>query len=380
MESFGIKQYSETKGKEILNDGETPYCDKESKPKIPFYKKIIIILFVSIILIILIVIVILFFTVYLTDTCDIENGYYIPEDKTEEKKCLKCDLNCKTCHGNISQSQCDTCFASFIPSYENDTIKFCNKKCEEGEKESCQECDINKNECISCNFGFFMPEDEERKVECQKCAVDYCDECSGTKNSNKCKSCINSYSPIYEGNEIVKCVCEVGEKEKCMKCDVDKNECIACNEGYRLLNGKCFSYSFKAIYNAKSGEDYTYIINPNYLKNIKMMIIDGNETKPYTRYAFPNLGNHTIYFYFDMQNLRKLNEMFCSYYSSNLVEISFTPYFNTQNITDMSDMFSYCETLVSANLSYFNTTNVLNMRSMFWRCYSVKYLDISSFI
>ena len=57
MESFGIKQYSETKGKEILNDGETPYCDKESKPKIPFYKKRLFIILVSIILIVLIGIV-----------------------------------------------------------------------------------------------------------------------------------------------------------------------------------------------------------------------------------------------------------------------------------------------------------------------------------
>ena len=50
-----------------------------------------------------------------------------------------------------------------------------------------------------------------------------------------------------------------------------------------------------------------------------------------------------------MQDLTKLNNMFYDFYSNDLVEISFTPYFNTQNITDMSSMFSDCQTLVSAD-------------------------------
>jgi flagellar basal body-associated protein FliL len=94
METFDFIKDSNSKEK----DGEIPYFDMESEPKIPFYKKRIFLILVFIILIVLIVIVILIFTVFLRDKCDIENGYYIPEDKTEEKKCLKCDLNCKTCH------------------------------------------------------------------------------------------------------------------------------------------------------------------------------------------------------------------------------------------------------------------------------------------
>ena len=110
-----------------------------------------------------------------------------------------------------------------------------------------------------------MPEDEEKKLDCQKCPINNCDECSGTKNSRKCKSCITYYSPIYEGNEIVKCLCEEGEKDKCMKCDRIKNECIACNEGYTLLNGKCFPYSFKAIYNSTSLSHSTDLFFYQYL-------------------------------------------------------------------------------------------------------------------
>ena len=298
MELFNYEMNDEeTKGKgNILKGEETPYYDMEVTPQKPFYKTKIFILIVSILSIILIGIIV--FVLISRDKCDIENGYYVPEDKTKEKNCLRCDLNCMKCHGSISYSQCEACFSSFIPSYENDKIKFCNENCEEGEKNTCQACDRNKNECTSCNFGYFMPEDEERKVNCQKCTVDYCDECSGTKNSSKCESCISSYSPIYEGNEIVKCVCEIGEKEKCMKCDVDKNECIACNEGYRLLNGKCISYSIKAIYNATSINETIYLINKIYFKNITNMIIDGNETKPCISYIFSKPGNHKVFFFF----------------------------------------------------------------------------------
>ena len=244
MESFNVGiNDGETKGKGDILEEETPYYDMEVTPQKPLYKSKKVIILVSIISIILgiFIFVALIFIIFLRNKCDIENGYYVPEDKTEEIKCLKCDLNCKKCHGSISQNQCDTCFASFIPSFENDKIKFCNKKCEEDVNNTCSACDTKMNECVSCNFGYFMPEDEERKVECQKCAIDYCDKCRGTKNSNKCESCINSFSPIYEGNEIVKCVYEVGQEEKCMKCDEDKNECIACNEGYKLFKGKCLS-------------------------------------------------------------------------------------------------------------------------------------------
>ncbi len=41
-----------------------------------------------------------------------------------------------------------------------------------------------------------MPEDEERKVDCQKYDVDYCDECSGQKiqiNSNPVLAVISLY-------------------------------------------------------------------------------------------------------------------------------------------------------------------------------------------
>ena len=186
MEAFSIgMNEGETKGKgDILDEEDTPYFDMEVTPKMPCYKTKIFIILISIISIILIGIAAFafIFIIFLRDSkCDIGNGYYYPEDKTKEKNCLKCDLNCKICHGNISHSQCDTCFDLFLPSFENHKIKFCNKKCEKGDKKPCKECDTTKNKCTACNYGYFMPEDDQRKVDCQKCNVDYCDECSVQK-------------------------------------------------------------------------------------------------------------------------------------------------------------------------------------------------------
>ncbi|MBO6244088.1 MAG: hypothetical protein J6O41_05965 [Clostridia bacterium] len=83
-----------------------------------------------------------------------------------------------------------------------------------------------------------------------------------------------------------------------MKCDTDKNECIACNEGYKLLKEKCLSYSFKAIYNIASIEEPINLINKRYFDYITNMIIDGNETQPCLEYYFVKPGNHKVDFFF----------------------------------------------------------------------------------
>lgn len=53
--------------------------------------------------------------------------------------------------------------------------------------------------------------------------------------------------------------------------------------------------------------------------------------------------------------------------------------FNTENVDDMSDMFAECRLLEELNLSSFNAKNVTTMRSMFYDCYSLTTPDFSSF-
>ena len=53
--------------------------------------------------------------------------------------------------------------------------------------------------------------------------------------------------------------------------------------------------------------------------------------------------------------------------------------FNTENVTDMSNMFASCSALKSLNLSHFKTQNVTDMRNMFLECKSLGTIDLSSF-
>ena len=63
----------------------------------------------------------------------------------------------------------------------------------------------------------------------------------------------------------------------------------------------------------------------------------------------------------------------------NLENIIFTKNFNTNNVTDMSFMFSKCSSLKELNLSSFNTSNVTYMQGMFYSCSSLKELNLNNF-
>lgn len=64
---------------------------------------------------------------------------------------------------------------------------------------------------------------------------------------------------------------------------------------------------------------------------------------------------------------------------SKLTEIIGFNYFDTSNVTDMSNMFENCSSLKSLDLSSFNTQKVTNMRRMFYNCSSLTNLNISNF-
>ena len=54
--------------------------------------------------------------------------------------------------------------------------------------------------------------------------------------------------------------------------------------------------------------------------------------------------------------------------------------FNTENVTDMSWMFSNCNRIKKIiGINKFNTNKVNNMFGMFSECYKLEYLDLSNF-
>ena len=63
----------------------------------------------------------------------------------------------------------------------------------------------------------------------------------------------------------------------------------------------------------------------------------------------------------------------------NLKAIDFGNCFVTSNVTDMSNMFSYCSSLTELDLSNFDTSNVTDMRGMFDNCGNLTSLDLSNF-
>ena len=63
----------------------------------------------------------------------------------------------------------------------------------------------------------------------------------------------------------------------------------------------------------------------------------------------------------------------------NATSITFGTAFDTSLVTDMSYMFSSCDSLTALDLRNFDTSHVTNMASMFSTCFSLRDLDISSF-
>ena len=79
---------------------------------------------------------------------------------------------------------------------------------------------------------------------------------------------------------------------------------------------------------------------------------------------------------FDTKNVMEMSYMFGSCTKLKTLDVSS---FNTQNVTDMNWMFSYCSVLTTLDHSNFDTKNVTDMSCMFSYCSALTTLDLSSF-
>ncbi len=79
---------------------------------------------------------------------------------------------------------------------------------------------------------------------------------------------------------------------------------------------------------------------------------------------------------FNTSNVTDMSQMF--YYCSSLTSLNLSN-LNTANVTKMREMFRYCSSLTSLNLSNFNTSNVTSMSQMFADCSNLASLNLSSF-
>ena len=72
-----------------------------------------------------------------------------------------------------------------------------------------------------------------------------------------------------------------------------------------------------------------------------------------------------------------LNSFFA--WLTNLETIKDLKYLNTEQVTDMSNMFYGCSALTSLDVTHFNTAKVRDMNHMFYRCSALSSLDLSNF-
>ena len=83
------------------------------------------------------------------------------------------------------------------PIFEVYIIISCNYTCETGEKEKYKTYDKEKNRCLSCNNGCYIPENFQNIQKCEKCSVERCENCYGNISYDICTSC-GFFEPIYD--------------------------------------------------------------------------------------------------------------------------------------------------------------------------------------
>ena len=338
-----------------------------------------------------------------------KKGYFISDDSDNKLICEKCSLsNCEECEGNENNNICTKCENNYIAKYDiNNKIKSCNEKCQIGNNNKCKECDFNKNECLNCNSGYYIPTDDDIKLECKSCSLDHCQICHGTKISNICESCEENYEPIKENNIIKLCKyqeqkienCEIGEGNKCLTCSqIEPNKCSSCNPSYKLVNGYCelenieeqieeddpeYDFiSFKAKYISENDNQKIPIIytpKRNYVKQMKVdnKLIDLNKLDDKGKYILEGpKKEHTVEIWLDV-DAYTLEELF--YDNKYLKEVYFKKMKNTKDIKLISIlyMFANCTNLTSIDISNIDTKDVLNIENAFDHCYSLKSLDLS---
>ena len=78
---------------------------------------------------------------------------------------------------------------------------------------------------------------------------------------------------------------------------------------------------------------------------------------------------------FNTENVTTMEEMFFGCSALTSINVS---NFNTENVTTMKGMFNNCKALASLDLSSFNTANVTDMCAMFLGCAALTTLDVST--
>jgi surface protein len=131
---------------------------------------------------------------------------------------------------------------------------------------------------------------------------------------------------------------------------------------------------------------YLYEVNSGWYKqreNITTVVFDDSFANctsiTSTAYWFYNcsyLATITGLKNLNTANVTDMTRMFSGCQSIGNLDVS---NFTTENVTSMWGMFDFCMSLKSLDVSNFNTAKVTNMAYMFYTCWQLKELDLSNF-
>ena len=139
-----------------------------------------------------------------------------------------------------------------------------------------------------------------------------------------------------------------------------------CKVGYKNEGDKCvIDYAIKASYFTKQDNEQINLMS--FVPDFPIqMIIDGELVESTKSFTFPKKGEHKVLIKSNFTKLTSTKRWF--YKISNLLNLEFTPLFESKNVKDMKAIFYECSELTSIDLSHFDTTNVVNMELMFAGC------------
>ena len=147
------------------------------------------------------------------------------------------------------------------------------------------------------------------------------------------------------------------------------------NSNNRLLMEEN-DYSFVCEYITESEDQTIELIYSEFKNIITKLIIDGEQKEPCTSYNFKSKGIHRVYFTLNLEGVTSFAKMFFN--NNNLTSITFSPSFNTENITEYLYCFSTCDKLQSIDLSYFNFRKARALTHLLSYDKSLKTIDLSN--
>ena len=153
-------------------------------------------------------------------------------------------------------------------------------------------------------------------------------------------------SAIHSGN-----ILQVGEFELKLK---------TSNQAYAEFNNGTLTFKYgpkpAGAYDLNVGENLPEWVNEGLYEKIKKVVFDA---------SFANARPTSCYYWF------------CG--CSKLTDIEGIENLNTENVTNMSNMFMGCEALTYLDVTNFNTAEVTDMSYMFMGCSALTSLDLTSF-